>query len=295
MKIEYFREFTVLAEYLNFSAAAENLFITQPVLSRHMAALEAHLGVKLLNRTTHSVSLTEAGKLFLEKITEMLDDYDQLLSLLKMHKAGYENQLCVGVPYYAINDYLGSIPELFLEKYPNIKLHYVMSDPNVVLENLIEDKADVIIIPHMHFPMSNEMEFFKLFEEPLGILISRDDPLANKKACTLADLRDKTFMSINDKYFMGFWEQTKNLCLSAGFDPGEPIRMHQVESALISLRQKGHVMMFGWHMRILESKDLAFLKLEEENSVRTVSICCKKGNYLGAIKKFIDMFTESKL
>ena len=60
MRVEHLREFTVLAQTPNYTKAAEALCVTQPVLSRHIDALEGELGVRLLYRDTHSVALTVA-------------------------------------------------------------------------------------------------------------------------------------------------------------------------------------------------------------------------------------------
>ena len=64
LKIKYLEEFVVLANCLNFSQTAQQLYMTQPVLSRHISALEQELGVKLFRRTTQSVALTQAGEVF---------------------------------------------------------------------------------------------------------------------------------------------------------------------------------------------------------------------------------------
>ena len=61
MDIELFNEFLVLAQTLNYSKAAQQLYLSQSVLSRHIQNLENHLGVALLSRNKHSVELTAIG------------------------------------------------------------------------------------------------------------------------------------------------------------------------------------------------------------------------------------------
>ena len=65
MEIDYICEFAVLAETCSFSEAAEQLFISQSELSRHLRALETDLGAPLFDRTTRSVTLNSTGQLFL--------------------------------------------------------------------------------------------------------------------------------------------------------------------------------------------------------------------------------------
>lgn len=67
LEIRQIKYFLVLAQELNFSRAAERLFITQPPLTRQIQQLEEHLGVQLFVRNNKSVALTVAGKSFLEE------------------------------------------------------------------------------------------------------------------------------------------------------------------------------------------------------------------------------------
>ncbi|MDR2089532.1 MAG: LysR family transcriptional regulator [Clostridiales Family XIII bacterium] len=295
MKIEYLREFTVLAEYLNFTAAAEHLYITQPVLSRHMSALEAHLDAQLFMRSTQSVELTEVGALFLTNIKKILYEYEDLRALLRMKKQGFADRLRIGVPYYALKDYLGHFPELFESKYPEIKLQYIVGDPTEVLNALLHEKADLILLSGKNFPRSEQFEFHALFQEPLGVLIGSRDPLAKRRSCALKDLSDKLFFSINDSaYFSELWMHTQNLCRKAGFEPRGPAAMNQAEAAIIAIRRGDGVMVFGRHMRVHASDEIAYLDLTDENCERTVSICCKKEEHSSTTNKFIRMFSKSR-
>ncbi|MDR0852439.1 MAG: LysR family transcriptional regulator [Clostridiales Family XIII bacterium] len=292
MKIEYFREFTILAEYLNYTAAAEHLYITQPVLSRHIAALEEHLGAALLIRNTQSVELTEVGKIFLEKITAILADYDNLCARIRLAKLGFSDCLRIGVPYYALNDYLGHAPEIFESTYPDVKLLYSVGDPNEILHNLLMDKVDIALLANRNFPSAENFEFHALYEEPLGVLINRNDPLAAQTSCSLTDLKDKLFFSIDNFYFAELWQQIKNLCQNAGFEPQGPAMLNQAEAALIAVRRGDGVIIHGRHMRRHASDEIAFLDLTDKGCSRTVSILCRKKNASGLVRKFIKLFSK---
>ncbi len=294
MKIEYFREFVVLAEYLNFSAAAEHLFITQPVLSRHMAALEDDLGVRLFDRNTQEVRLTTAGKLFQEKILKILLDYDDLRQLLRLQKAGYESRLCVGVPYYAITDYLGDIPERFEGKYPHIKLTYEVGSPNTILGYLEQERIDVALLPHLTFPRGSSLEFHNFYTERLGVLVNSRDPLAARESCRLEELRGHTFFQIGGAYFSSTWEQLRYLCRRRGFEPAQA-NMSLMESAVIAVRRGDGIVVAGHHMRSQAVNGVSYLRLEDDDCVREISICYKKSNRgKENIRKFVHMFTKER-
>ena len=294
MKIDYFREFVVLAEYLNFSAAAEHLFITQPVLSRHMAALEEDLGVRLLERNTQEVRLTQAGKLFHERILKILTEYDDLRQMLRLQREGYESRLCIGVPYYAISDYLGDIPEIFEDKYPTVKLTYEVGSPNTILSYVEQERIDVALLPHLTFPRGNTLEFQDFYTEHLGVLINSGDPLARGDTCRLADLKKYTFFQIGGTYFSSTWEQLRYLCRRRGFEPTQS-NMSLMESAIIAVRRGDGIVVAGHHMRSQAVNGVSYLRLEDEDCVRNIGICYKVGHRgKDTIRKFVNMFQNRK-
>lgn len=76
IELRHLRAFVAVAEELNFSRAAERLFITQPALSRQIRTLERLMGVDLLRRSTHRVELTLAGQILLDRSQTVLSDLD---------------------------------------------------------------------------------------------------------------------------------------------------------------------------------------------------------------------------
>jgi DNA-binding transcriptional LysR family regulator len=210
-----------------------------------------------------------------------------------MKKQGFADRLRIGVPYYAIKDYLGHFPELFESKYPEIKLQYVVGDPTEVLNALLHEKADLVLLPGENFPRAEQFAFHALFREPLGVLIGGKDPLAKRENCALTALSDKLFFSINDSaYFSELWMFTKNLCQKAGFEPRGPALVNQAEAALIAVRRGDGVMVIGHHMRVHASDEIAYLRLTDENCERMVNICCKKKEAPSTAHKFICMFSK---
>lgn len=83
MKTETLYEFLVLSKTLNYSKAAENLYISQSVLSKHIQEMEKELGTKLLFRSTHEVSLTQAGMILAQKQRSLLNSAIQLHDVFK--------------------------------------------------------------------------------------------------------------------------------------------------------------------------------------------------------------------
>ena len=83
MDINRLNEFITLATLLNYSKAANQLYLTQPALSRHIHDLEQTLGTQLFIRDTHNVHLTSVGEIFLKEAQEIIQRYNHALDLIK--------------------------------------------------------------------------------------------------------------------------------------------------------------------------------------------------------------------
>lgn len=292
--IEQFREFLALSEYLNFSAAAESLFITQSALSRHIAALERELGSRLFERDTQSVSMTQAGLIFKEQIGPLVDSYDDICARLRILKAGFSSRLRISYPIYAMHDYLGPVPEMFEQANPDIKLEYNIGDPNTVMQNLLDDKADLAIMPHYPLPGGSKLEYRKIYPERLGILMNRDHPLAKKQEINLSDLRNETFLSIDTHYFRASWRHAMSLCKKAGFTPMAPALINQMEALIMAIRRGDGIAVVGRHMRNQQSSLITYRPLAGDDCVREVCMWYKPDNPNGAIEKFIKFYLATE-
>lgn len=97
MDIDVLREFVEVAEQQSFSNAAKKLYLSQPTLSKHVAALEAELGSSLIQRTRSNVSLTPAGEIFLGGAKRILSDLDSTVSKIDMLNRGIGGRIVVAL------------------------------------------------------------------------------------------------------------------------------------------------------------------------------------------------------
>ena len=134
--------FAKVVEHGGFSAAAAQLRIPKSRLSRHIAQLESRLGMRLLNRTTRSVTLTEAGRMYYRHCRDLLvsaDAADEAAESLKSEPSGI---LKVAAPLGIADRDLGPIIPGFLAKHPKIRLNLVVTSRRV---DLAEDGFDLAL------------------------------------------------------------------------------------------------------------------------------------------------------
>ena len=98
MDIDSLRLIILLSRTLNFTKASSESFMTQPTLSRKIVQCEEELGIKIFNRSTHSVSLTEAGREVIDDIQRIVSLYDELSGYC--HSLDKEKPLKIGYSVY---------------------------------------------------------------------------------------------------------------------------------------------------------------------------------------------------
>jgi len=132
-KISSMRVFAKVVELGSFSSAANDLRMSASVVTRHVAELEKHLGTRLLNRSTRSLSLTERGQLYLERSLRILADIDETESLVAASDKKLSGVLKICV---SANFGLRVLPELlerFRAKYPEVLVDVILTDEPVDL------------------------------------------------------------------------------------------------------------------------------------------------------------------
>lgn len=120
--------FATIARLRNFRAAAKLRGVSASSLSEAMRRLEARVGVRLLNRTTRSVTLTDAGERLLERLSPTLADIEVALDDINQFRARPSGRLRLNVPGIVARCILPPIATAFLAAYPDIQLEVTVND-----------------------------------------------------------------------------------------------------------------------------------------------------------------------
>ena len=141
-RLSAIESFVKVAELKSFSQAARRLNTSKSVISRHITGLEAQLGLRLFHRTTRSLTLTEAGRGYYERVAQILIDLeeaDQSISRLQIIPRG---RLTVSAPMSFGFLHLAPALDDFLAAFPELEVDVIMSDRFV---DLVEDGFDVAV------------------------------------------------------------------------------------------------------------------------------------------------------
>lgn len=219
--------FLAVAETLHFGHAAERLHLAQPAVSRTVRQLERELGVRLLERTTRSVSLTPAGEEYAGRARALLAQLDLAGSAARDVAAGRSGILRVGVTGSATYGYLPDLARVAAAAMPGVHLHVETELLTPHQERaLLDDRLDLGVL---RSPVgSPDIEHVLVREERLVVALPEDHHLAEGgpgRVVDVADLADADFVTYADRSGSVVLRTVLAACEDAGFVPRRP---HQV-------------------------------------------------------------------
>ncbi|WP_298610608.1 LysR family transcriptional regulator [uncultured Thiothrix sp.] len=133
--------FCQLVKQGNLASTARELNLTPPAVSRRLAQLEERLGVRLLNRTTRKVSLTNEGEVYYENALRILSEIEEMESLVSSSRSAPKGLLRVNAPLGFGRSYIGPAISVFSKTYPDVEVQLQLTDRPVVLPDEAIDVA----------------------------------------------------------------------------------------------------------------------------------------------------------
>lgn len=221
MDTVYLKEFLILIEARSFVKAAEQISIPQPILSKHMKALEDELGVPLFIRSKRHIKLSEFGQTLQQYASEILSLEQESRMVLQQTLSASQQQIVIGmipaVSYYNLIDILSS----FKAEHPKLRLRFLEDETGQLIQLLRESKCDCAFIrtlsPTLDSSLTDTLDCIDYITDTLAVVLPDRHPLARESSIHLRQLRNETFLMLPEKSIM------RNLCTKAcresGFEP----------------------------------------------------------------------------
>jgi len=215
MELRQLRYFVTLAEELHFGRAAEREHIVQSALSQQLQRLERELGVRLLERSTHRVSLTAAGAVFLTEVRQILAHAGRAAAAAR-NAASATATLRVGI----IDASYDSMPQILHEvqaRYPGLVINQVEASVPEQYQQLLDGRLDVGVGRATLAPPQIASLLFR--QDPLGVLVPAGHRFAELEGVPVADLAAEPLLLAEEAQAPEFNQFTVEMCRSAGFTP----------------------------------------------------------------------------
>ena len=141
-RIETMQAFVTVADHKGFAPAARKLGLSASAVTRMVAALEERVGARLLQRTTRSVMLTDAGERFLERARRILADVEEAEAAVQAERTQPTGRLVVSAPLGFGRRHVTPLMSTYLKRYPDVAGDLRLSDRMV---NLVEEGVDIAV------------------------------------------------------------------------------------------------------------------------------------------------------
>ena len=249
MNINYLKDFVILAKHNNYLEAAEELFIAQSTLSKHIQLLEKELDVKLFIRTTRNVQLSPYGKEYLPYAEELVRYYEESLTDLNQFKDKLLQTITIGtIPIMAPYGITQAIMN-FRKMYPQTNVHVIEADSQKLLNFLEIGECDIAFIREE--PKVNEkLAKIHFSNDHLVAVLPQAHRLAKSERITLSELADESFLFLNQGTVM--YDLSVNACRNAGFEPSIAYTGKRSENILDLVKE-------GMGISLLMEKPITYL------------------------------------
>lgn len=186
MELRQLRYFVTVAETLNFTEAARQLFITQGTLSQQLRQLEFELGSDLFVRSSRNVSMTEAGETMLPLARQMVETAEFCKSRMRDIRSGISGELRVGVAK-SMKRLVSTTARQFMKRYPDVSLHLCCYGAQDLLRMLRAKELDMIVSFRQQEP---DADLFTrvLFPSRLSAVMTSGHYLADHSSLSFKDL-----------------------------------------------------------------------------------------------------------
>ena len=262
MEIQLLREFTCLAEHLNFSTAAKQLFIAQPVLSRHIADLEYALGVQLFARNKQSVQLTPIGAVVLAETKSILARYDEGIQRIRLAVAGFAGQLKIGFLGAPVKTFFPALISRFRSTYPHVDLQLNQLNLGALANALKRGDIDIGFTLSFDLPKMAGYCWQTLYADSLAVVLRHDHPAAGQSKISLGALSQENFILLSPEESPGLHNQIIDLCAANGFSPKLAKLSAFPENALLMVESAIGAAILPRHIRVYASPELRFLDID---------------------------------
>ncbi|GAB2686916.1 LysR substrate-binding domain-containing protein [Nocardia thraciensis] len=236
MELRQLRYFVTLSEELHFGRAAAREHIVQSALSQQIRRLERDLAVLLVERNTHHVQLTTAGKALLVDARRILAMIDRATAAARAAAATHDATIRVGVGD-ATFDSMSLVLAAVREHHPFLTaIHHVESGVPDQYRMLLDGRLDIGIGRVSHAPDGVASELIR--QDRLGVLMCDDHALAGRSSVAVADLADQPMLFADDIRAPEVNQFVRELCRAAGFTPrAYPGTVHSVYGARALMRE----------------------------------------------------------
>ena len=212
MELSHLREFVYLADTLSFKLTADYFYVSRSVISRHLSALEETIGAKLVDRSSHAVSLTDVGETFYRDAVIILRDYEAALEHVRIAQSSQSKIVRMGYLRNTARPIIVQFVRYMKTRHPTIKLSLSCMEYNELRCAIDEGTVDIAFGVNVDPSISRNYRSTLIYHDQFYAIVSEDNPLASRReGVKLADLPPEKLLLPDSFLHTGHHEMAENL------------------------------------------------------------------------------------
>lgn len=291
MDINRLEEFVVLADCLNYSKAANLLFLTQPVLSRHINDLEKSLGAQLFIRDTHKVALTPIGELAVHEISGAVDAYHKAMRNIKLATDNLNGRISVGFLGQAVRPFITQFIR-HMGSRPQFQIDYTsVAELDTLIHFVDTGAVDIGFVTHVETDRLQGVEIKWIMDDSLCVAVPLGHPLADVGQVSIQELSGEPIIVYDrdtNPHTAIFHEK---LFQHFGAEMNIVRRVRNVESGLFQANLGLGYFIIPHHL-VDMARDMAVVPISDEDATISLHLIWKKDNTKTALQTFIREFSK---
>jgi DNA-binding transcriptional LysR family regulator len=230
--------FLSVAEYLNFTEAANHLFVAQSSLSRNISNLEAELGMSLFVRTKKYVRLTPSGAVLYDEFSRLTKLGEAAIEKARNAELGETGALKLGViETQRSENFLPGPLNSLRNNHPNIQIDIMSGTFRELREAVLHERIDIALT--MDFDLADyppeDIVYQVFFCSTPKCVIAKSHPLAKQTPIPLDALRTETMIAISPEVSKGAYHNIIHFCERHGFSPARTIYANSIQDILLKV------------------------------------------------------------
>ncbi|HEY9281829.1 MAG TPA: LysR family transcriptional regulator [Eoetvoesiella sp.] len=287
MELRQIRYFQYVAAELSFTKAAARLHMAQPPLSRQIRQLETELGAELFDRLGRTIRLTDAGKFFLDQVTQLSNRLDDITAATRRIAENQKKWFGIG---FVPSTLYGFVPA-FIRQAMALDEHTEIG----LLEMITVQQFDALKAGHIDLGIGRiliddpEIERLVLIDEPLMLVVPRTHTLATRVAVRLEDIVSEQFILYPSKPRPSYADHILKLFERHGYAPKVALEANELQTAVGLVAVGLGITLVPSSVHRLHRDDIAYIQLDAPTFTSPIMMSWLKSNDSPFLKEIISL------
>ena len=288
MELRQLRYFIKAKELLNFTEAADQLFISQSTLSQQIKQLEDELGTPLFNRVGRRVHLTEAGILFYDYALQCVHKANDGYQMLKDLNNLQTGELIIGTTFGLRHILKPAVLE-FSKRFPHVQIQIIFGTSIELIGCLSNFELDFVLTFEDN-DIHDEMKYQPLFTSELGLIAAKKSPIASRNSISIKDIKSLPIalpaQGFSTRRFIDDVFKTNSI------SPQIKLQINDIPM-LLELVETGHWYTILSKTSVSSQQNLVCVPIQSVDTLQQAGILSLKGIYQKqAVKAFLDLLLK---